>query len=114
LSTDGADLTIVPRWAGEPLEFDRVMYTNSHSQRVSVTRLDMLLSRFALRRLDGNWVEQTNWFAFVNGRAGRTSVHVDEVPSGSFDRVRFTVGVPPSENHANPAGRAATHPLNPS
>jgi hypothetical protein len=60
-----------PRWNGAPLAFDALDHTNAAGQRVSVTRLDFLLSNFALRRTDGAWLPRTNWFAYVSGREGR-------------------------------------------
>jgi cytochrome c peroxidase len=78
-----------------------------------VTRLDFLLSRFALRRADGSWFAQPHGFACVSARQGRTSFRLEEVPAGAYDLIRFHVGVPPEENHADPATFAAGHPLNP-
>ena len=114
-SASAADLKldILPRWTGAPLEFDALALATPAGQPVSVTRLDLLLSRFALHRVDGPWVERTNCFAYVNSREGQTHVHISEWPHGRFDRLRFSVGVPAIENHADPAGLAADHPLNP-
>ncbi len=102
-----------PRFAGAPLAFDSLGHTNAAGQRLSVTRLDFLLSDFALRRPDGSWFTTTNWFAAIKARDGRTNFEVNAVPPGQFDRVRFHIGLAPAVNHLDPADYPAGHPLNP-
>lgn len=111
----GAELRvgITPEFAGQPLVFDALTNITAAGQRVSVTRLDFLLSNFALRQSDGAWVAPSNSFAFISGREGRTSFELRNLPPASYDRLRFNVGVPGKENHANPAAFPAGHPLNP-
>ena len=104
---------VQPRFAGTPLAYDALTNTTGAGQRVSVTRLDFLLSNIALRRADGAWLAPSNWFAYLSGREGRMSFALDGIPSGNYDRLRFNVGVPEKENHSNPATLPAHHPLNP-
>ena len=104
---------VQPRFAGVPLAYDALTNATGAGQRVSVTRLDFLLSNVALRRADGVWLVHSNWFAYLNGREGRMSFEVDLIPAGNYDRLRFNVGVPEKENHSNPATLPAHHPLNP-
>ena len=104
---------VLPRFDGKPLVFDALTNTTATGQRVSVTRLDFLLSQFAVRRPDGVWLEQPDWFAYLSGREGLTSFQLAGLPPGPYDRIRFQVGVPAKENHANPAALPADHPLNP-
>jgi cytochrome c peroxidase len=106
-------LAVVPRFAGTPLVLDSLANTSAAGQFISVTRLDFLLSGLALHRADGVWVAATNQFAYLNGRAGRTTFTLPSLPAGDYDRVRFHIGVPERDNHANPASLAADHPLNP-
>src|SRR5262249_42222600 len=80
---------------------------------ISVTRLDFLLSNFALRRSDGTWIGQRNWFGFVNAREGKTEVALPGIPAATYDRIRFQIGLEPSINHADAAQWPATHALNP-
>lgn len=114
-SISGAELEacVTPRFAGAPVEFHRATLTNAAGETLSVTRLDLLLSDFALRRADGSWFERADWQAFFSLSEGRSSFRVSEIPSGVYDRVRFRVGVPAELNHANPARFTAGHPLNP-
>jgi cytochrome c peroxidase len=111
----GANLEakIVPRFGGVPLVFDSVTNQTAAGQRISVTRLDFLLSDISLRRVDGSWIERTNWFAYVSGREGRTGFALENVPATRYDRLRVHIGLLPQINHADAAQWPAGHPLNP-
>jgi cytochrome c peroxidase len=104
---------ITPRFAGAPLFFDSLTNMTRTGQRVSVTRLDFLVSNIALRRSDGTWNENTNTFAFISARQGRTRIELDSVPKGQYAALRFLVGLPAAVNHADPVLIPAGHPLNP-
>src|SRR5262249_3494991 len=87
--------------------------TTAAGQRMSVSRLDFLLSGLALRRADGSWHEMTNWFAYLSGREGQTRFRLSAIPAKRYDAVRFHVGLPPAINHMDPAAFPAGHALNP-
>jgi cytochrome c peroxidase len=106
-------IAIDPRFGGAPLVFDALTNATVAGQRVSVTRLDFLLSRPALRRTDGTWIDDTNWFGCIKAREGRTNCELRGVPAGQYDRVRFQVGLSPDVNHRDPANYPAGHALNP-
>ncbi len=106
-------LEIAPVFNGAPLQFDSLTHVTAAGQKFSVTRLDFLLSNLGLRRGDGTWIEQTNWFAFVCAREGKTESRLDNVPMGNYDRLRFLVGLRPEINHSQAADYPAGHPLNP-
>lgn len=107
------DWQIVPRFHATPLTFDALVLTNAAGQPWSVTRLDFLISHPALRRRDGEWVAPTEGFAYMSAREHRLRFTTGGVPPGAYDRIRFNVGLPPTENHANPAAIPASSPLNP-
>jgi cytochrome c peroxidase len=107
-------VNIAPRFAGEPLAFDAITNLTAASQQISVTRLDFLISNFALRRTDGTWTSLTNWAEFIGGREGRTSFELNNLPAANYDRVKFHVGLLPETNHRPPALVPANHALNPS
>jgi cytochrome c peroxidase len=113
VSAASLDIRVHARFQEAPLVLDALAHTNAAGQTLSVTRLDFLLSDFALRRTDGAWLTDTNWQAFVSVGAGRTNLHVNALPSGDFDLVRFQVGLRPDLNHADPAKFPPDHPLNP-
>jgi cytochrome c peroxidase len=114
----GADhsiqVTVRPRAGNAELKFDGISLTNAAGQLLSVTRLDFLLSNFALHRADGAWLPISNSVAFIGARAGKTSFTFTSPGEGGFDRLRFNVGVGPELNHADAAQFPAGHPLNPS
>src|SRR4051794_26577222 len=55
-----------------PVRFDQMAYTNGHGQALSVSRLDLLLSEFAVRSPNGIWLQQTNWQAWLALNSGRS------------------------------------------
>ncbi len=112
-SATNLEVNIVPRFNHAPLAFDALTNQTAAGQTISVTRLDFLLSDVALRRTDGAWLEQTNWFAYINASEGRTGFSVRDIPAGNFDRIRFHVGLEPGINHSDAAQRPGGHPLNP-
>jgi cytochrome c peroxidase len=106
-------LEFVPRFNHAPLVFDALTNQTAAGQNISVTRLDFLASDIALRRADGIWIQQKNWFAYISAREGRTNVILENIPPGNYDRVRFHIGLEPEINHGNAAQWPAGHPLNP-
>lgn len=107
------EVRILPRFNHAPLVFDSVTNQTAAGQTISVTRLDFLLSDIALRRADGEWMERTNWVAYISAREGRTSFALPGIPAGNYDRVRFHIGLEPRINHADAAQWPAEHPLSP-
>lgn len=108
------DLVFSPQWSGRPLEFDTRTLVTAGGQTVSVTRLDFLLSRLALRRAeDGLRIEATNQAVYVGTRDGLLTATIDGLPEGRYDGLLFTVGLPPALNDADPATFPPGHPLHP-
>jgi cytochrome c peroxidase len=106
------EITIQPCFNQAPLIFDSLTNQTAAGQKISVTRLDFLVSGIALRRTGGSWVMPSKQFAYINGRKGETSFTLDDLPTGNFDRIRFQIGLPPNINHADAAQWPAGHPLN--
>ncbi len=112
LEAGALTISVNPCWTGKPLVFDSIANTTLAGQKISVTRLDFLLSNFALRQTNGTWIALTN-SAFISAREGRTSFELNNAPSADFDRVKFHVGLLPEINHGNPAQYSAADPLSP-
>lgn len=106
-------IAVVPRYRGAALVFDRAVETNAAAQPFSVTRLDFLLSDVALHRRDGSWTQATNWQACLKLGQNQFIAAVDGLETGSYDRIRFHVGLEPKLNHSDPALYPPGHPLNP-
>ncbi|HUA39007.1 MAG TPA: MbnP family protein [Candidatus Sulfopaludibacter sp.] len=103
----------IPQFDGAPLVFDAFTNRIASGQKISVTRLDFLLSDISLHRTDGIWLEQNNRFAFISARDGKTRLTLENVPPGYYDRLRFHIGLDPKINHGNVGQWPANHPLNP-
>jgi cytochrome c peroxidase len=106
-------IEIVPRYNAAALVFDKPAQTNSAAQEFSVTRLDFLLSDFAFHRSGGAWVQTTNWQACVKLGQNLSNATVAGLEPGTYDRIRFHVGLTPELNHSDPALYPPGHPLNP-
>jgi cytochrome c peroxidase len=104
---------VVPRCNSAPVGFDSLTMTNGAGQSFSITRLDFLLSDFALRRTDDRWVLSQGQQAYLSPREKRSGFEVKGIPAGSYDRIRFHVGLAPELNHSDPAKYPPGHPLHP-
>lgn len=98
---------------GSPVPLGTLSQTNQEGQKFSVTRFDCLCSDFAVRRLDGCWLEQTNWQALISLAGKRMQFSPPALPADRYDCIRFKIGVVPGLNHGDPAQYAPDHPLNP-
>ncbi len=114
-SSNAANLRmeILPQYRAKPLPFAKLSLTNAFKQQFSVTRLDMLLSDLALHRKGGDWIENTNWQAYLSVGEKRMSFDAAGLPRGEYDALRFHVGLRPEINHAKTTEYPAQHPLNP-
>ena len=90
-SADAADLRVefLPRFNGAPLTFDSLTNQTASGQKVSVTRLDFLVSKFGLHQTNGDWVEPNDFYAFINAREAQNSFTVNNAPRGTYDRLRL-------------------------
>ena len=103
------------RWmAGpDPLAFGRSRVTHTAGQAFTVTRWDVILSGIAFHRPEGGWITRPDWVAVFQGGAGPESSRLAGLPPGTYDRVRFQIGLSPEMNRRDPADWPPEHPLNP-
>ena len=119
LSASGGDLRLefAPQFNGRPLAFDALKNQTASGQTISVTRLDFLLSDIALRRADGIWIEQKNWFGCIGARDGKTQFHCWRIFRQEITTaVRFLIGLEHATKSITATQRImkpARHPLNP-
>jgi len=114
LSASAARLTvrIDHSWNGAP--FGAGMVPGSMGEtHVSVMRLCYLLSQIQLRRESGEWIRAGDWVEFVDPMADRTRFTLDGIPDGSYDAIRFDLGLDPATDASDPARRPPGHPLHP-
>jgi hypothetical protein len=110
-----AELTVKlePMWGNKPLVLDDVSLTNSVQNKLSLTRLAMLLSHAQLQRTDGQWVGAQDWVAFVDVAKNRLSFSLNGIPAERFTAFRFDLGLDEATDKADAAKWPASHPLNP-
>ena len=109
----GLDIRVRPRWGDQPLAFDRFACTNDAGQTLSITRLDFLLSEFAVQNESGEWEPLRDQYAFISPRTSRDSFALATSTSNLPSALRFSVGLATGVNTSNPAQWPAGHPLNP-
>ena len=107
------EVEILPRFEGAPLVFDSLTYCTAAGQVISVTRLDFLVSNFALQRSGGSWLVLSDKQAYLSAREGRCQFVLPNIPIGRYERVRFLVGLTRDVNRREPSQYGADHPLNP-
>jgi len=109
LAAPALRLEIRPQWQEQALQPGEWL----PGRDTAVTRLDFLLTRLALRRADGSWVDSRDWAAFFSLEKGRLRAEAQGTPPGKFTAIRFQVGVPQPEDAADPAQWSPDHALNP-
>jgi cytochrome c peroxidase len=101
----GLDVHIQPRGGTE--------WVTDSGQTVSVTRLAFLLSDFRLQTEYGPWIKLTGQYAFIDASQNRLSFRLENVPSGTYKQIAFTVGLNEKVNYGDASQWPADHPLNP-
>ncbi|HUR47324.1 MAG TPA: MbnP family protein, partial [Candidatus Saccharimonadales bacterium] len=72
-----------------------------------------LLSELALQRLDGTWVESTQWHVFFSLEKGRLSATADGLLPQDFKAIRFRVGLDGKTDKSDPGTWPPEYPLHP-
>jgi cytochrome c peroxidase len=88
-------------------------WVTDSGQTVTVTRLAFLLSNFRLQTEYGPWIKLTGQYAYIDASQNRLSFRLENVPSGTYKQIAFTVGLDEKVNYGDPSQWPADHPLNP-
>ena len=99
--------------AGQPLLADSLRYNKAGDEVFSVSRLSYLVGGIGLQRADGTWVESGLAAAWIDLGKRRTRFVIEDIPSGDYRAVRFSIGPDKAHNHSDPAGHPAGDALNP-
>ena len=99
-------------FAGEPLRFEQ-RHTLADGRTVAITRLDYLITEFALLTADGRALRPEGQAAFISVGQKRTSFSLPGVPAGEYVGVAFRIGVPAEWQRRDAASWPAGHALNP-
>lgn len=102
-----------PRWDGRPLALNDTKLADAAGNKLSVTRLAMLLSHAELQRESGQWIGARDWVEFVDAGKGRLSFVLNGIPAERFKALHFDLGLDEAMDKSDPATRPANHPLNP-
>ena len=105
-------LRFVPRFGAANLHRD-TSYYRGDLPPVAISRLDLLLSRLALQKPDGSWLESADWFAYISLGNSRLEADSDGVPELDFKAIRFDIGLPDDVDRLPPTNWPAGHALNP-
>ena len=110
-----ADVRIdfVPVFHSNPANFDSLAHVSDTQQRLSITRLDFLLSEISVKSAAGEWLALKDWSAYLSLRESRTGFTLKGLPDGNYTAIKFNVGLPPVTNKADATKFPAGHPLNP-
>ena len=109
---NAAEIRIVPEFAGAPLKVEELKHVTDRGQTLEVSRLDFLVTDFALQRVDGNWELANENAAFCS--LGKHRLHVAEGKfEGRYKAARFLVGVNAETNRGDASQYPGAHPLNP-
>ncbi len=107
----GLEIKLGPKEA--PLQLGPAKYQDAAKRALSFTRVDFLISNFALQRADGSWLETANWFAAMRPDQNRLRAKIDGVPIQKYTAVRFRLGVDPATDKSEPNQYPPDHPLHP-
>ena len=113
LSGQELRLEIEPEWEGSPIVLGQTLPTGRIGG-MSLSRVDGLLSRLALQRADGSWLESDRWHVYFSAEKRRLTARADGLPAEEFQAIRFQVGLDAETDASDPQEWPADHPLNPS
>ena len=98
---------------GENLQPASFRYHTSAGENFSIARVSYFVSDLTLQRADGSWLELSNQVAWLDLGENRDSFWLDNLPSGDYQTVRFSIGLIPRLNHENITNFPAGSALNP-
>jgi cytochrome c peroxidase len=109
-----ADLKVeVAHTAGAlPLRMEQSQ-ADEAGRNLAFTRVDYLITEFALLTPDGRALRPNGQAAFLSTGRDRTGFTLADVPPGTYQGIAFRIGVPPGENTRDASRWPAGHPLNP-
>ena len=105
-------------WKGELVVFPSDDLDLDGEESLQLTRLSYLLSNPRFKRADNPvkespWLEQSDWFGFVDGESSLDRPSLSGLPSERFSALQFNIGLNPEADESDPNQYPADHPLNP-
>lgn len=94
------------------LEFNSE-YVLPSNEKVVFRRLAYILSNFHLVKSDDTKIELSDQYGFIDARLNKTSFTLNNVPTGDYKAIGFSIGLDSNINHGNPNVYGVNHPLAP-
>ncbi len=95
----------------KPLKLDSVSYTNSLGQSFSVTLFKYYVGNFHLKNLKGKEFISHEYFLINQDDKNSLKITLENIPSGEYDTISFTLGVDSVDNCSG-AQSGALDPVN--
>jgi cytochrome c peroxidase len=105
-------------WKGEPIAFPRDDLDLGGDESLQLTRLSYLLSNPRFKRAQSTtnespWLEQRDWFGFVDAESNFTRLSLSGLPRETFTALQFNIGLNKEADESDPNQYPAGHALNP-
>ncbi len=105
-------INITPKWGTQTLEYF-TNYTTQAGNLISIETLKFFIDEIELKKADGTWLKVAD-IAFLDYAVeSNKKATFSEIPEGTYEGIRFMMGVDSISNHADPATFPNDHPLNP-
>ena len=99
-------------YAGEsPLIFDSISYKNQLGQPYRVTMFKYYVGNFHFKNSEGGEYISKGYFLINQEEQGSTQISIDNIPTGMYSTISFTLGVDSIDNCSG-AQAAALDPVN--
>lgn len=111
-TTGSLSITVDHVFGNQTLPFNQDV-TLPSMEIVQLSRYAYILSNFALTAEDGSIVELKDQYALIEAHNDMTSFTLTSVPTGTYTKLRFSLGLDSAVNHGNPNVYNVDHPLSP-
>lgn len=107
---NGVYLRMEHLFQGSPLSYGSVAWPTINNN-IGVNNLTYYLSGFEFQKQDGSWEKVGAYAMFTAHEKSTDTVYLGTLPNGTYQAVRFFLGVDSVANHADPALWPNDHPL---
>ena len=104
-------LTFNHNWTINPLEYNKIQYTNAANNTLSIEKIKYFITNIRLQKLSGEYITSPSR-GLIDTENGKISFLVNDLPLGSYQKIEFVLGVDPENNHKDPNTFGASDPLN--
>jgi hypothetical protein len=99
---------------GSPiLQLDSLFMNDSTGIPFKFTSIKFIISNIELHEIGGNWRSIVDAYGLYNAMIPVDSFYIRNVPNGSYDQIKFDIGLDSSVNHDDPMRWPRFHPLDP-